>query len=110
MSFWDETMQDDCYLITADGWSAETYRVIETKKGKDGKPGRQVDKGWACDLVPKHLLVARFYAKEQAALDQLAADIEGVSARIMELEEGNGGDEGVFAEFEKVNKPAVTPA
>jgi len=29
------TMQDDCYLIAADGWKAETYRVIETdKKGK----------------------------------------------------------------------------
>ena len=108
MNFWDETMQDDCYLIAADGWKAETYRVIETKKGKDGKPGRQVDKGWACDLVPKHLLVARFYAREQAAIDQLAADLEGVSARIAELEEENGGEEGIFAEFDKVNKPAVT--
>ena len=108
MNFWDETMQDDCYLIAADGWKAETYRVIETKKGKDGKPGRQVDKGWACDLVPKDLLVARFYAKEQAAIDQLAADLERVSARIAELEEENGGEEGVFAEFDKVNKPAVT--
>jgi type I restriction enzyme M protein len=108
MNFWDETMQDDCYLIAADGWKAETYRVIETKKGKDGKPGRQVDKGWACDLVPKDLLVARFYAKEQAAIDQLAADLEGVSARIAELEEENAGEEGAFAEFDKVNKPAVT--
>ena len=108
MNFWDETMQDDCYLIAADGWKAETYRVIETKKGKDGKAGRQVDKGWACDLVPKQLLVARFYAKEQAAIDQLAADLEGVSARIAELEEENGGDEGIFAEFDKVNKAAVT--
>jgi type I restriction enzyme M protein len=108
MNFWDDTMQDDCYLIAADGWNAQIYRVIETKKGKDGKPGRHVDKGWACDLVPKHLLVARFYAKEQAGIDQLAADLEGASARITELEEENGGDEGVFAEFEKVHKPAVT--
>jgi type I restriction enzyme M protein len=108
MNFWDETMQDDCYLIAADGWKAETYRVIETKKGKDGKPGRQVDKGWTCDLVPKHLLVARFYAKEQAAIEQFAADLEGVTALIAELEEENGGEEGVFAEFDKVNKPAVT--
>ena len=107
MSFWDETMQDDCYLVAADGWKAETYRVIETKKGKDGRPGRQVDKGWTCDLVPKHLLVARFYAKEQAAIEKFAADLEGVSVLMAELEEENGGEEGVFAEFDKVNKPAV---
>ncbi|WP_157077215.1 N-6 DNA methylase, partial [Curvibacter delicatus] len=35
MDYWAQTMQDDCYLIAADGWKAETYRVIETKKGKD---------------------------------------------------------------------------
>jgi type I restriction enzyme M protein len=108
MDFWDETMQDDCYLIALDGWKAETYRVIETKKGKDGKPGKQVDKGWACDLVPKPLIVARFYAKEQAAIDQLAANLESVSASLTELEDENSGDEGVFAQFDKTNKPAVS--
>ena len=29
MDYWAETMQDDCYAIAADGWKAETYRVIE---------------------------------------------------------------------------------
>jgi len=37
--------QDDCYLIAADGWKAETYRVIETTKGKDGKPGKREGQG-----------------------------------------------------------------
>ena len=54
MDYWAETMQDDCYLIAADGWKAETYRVVE----KD-KKGKEKDKGWACDLVPKALVVAR---------------------------------------------------
>jgi hypothetical protein len=36
------------YLIAADGWKAETYRIIETDK-----KGKQKDKGWVCDLVPK---------------------------------------------------------
>ena len=47
MDYWAETMQDDCYLIAADGWKAETYRIIE----KD-KKGKEKDKGWTCDLVP----------------------------------------------------------
>ena len=34
-------MQDDAYIIAEEGWHAEAYRVIETKKGKDGKPGNR---------------------------------------------------------------------
>jgi type I restriction enzyme M protein len=98
MDFWDETMQDDCYLIAADGWKAETYRVIETKKGKDGKAGKQIDKGWTCDLVPKELLVARFYAGEQEEIDQLAAKVESIEATLEELEQEQIGDEDAFAD------------
>ena len=49
-------MQDDCYLISADGWKAETYRIIETDK-----KGKEKDKGWACDLIPKAIIVTRFF-------------------------------------------------
>ena len=103
MDYWAETMQDDCYLIAADGWKAETYRIIE----KD-KKGKEKDKGWTCDLIPKPLIVARYYAKEQAAIDQIAAELEGASAKLMELEEEHGGEEGAFAELDKVNKAEVT--
>ena len=67
MDYWAATMQDDCYLIATDGWKAETYRIL----GKNSK-GKEVDRGWTCDLVPKLLIVARYFAKGQAAIDQLA--------------------------------------
>ena len=102
MDYWAETMQDDCYLISADGWKAEPYRIIEVDK-----KGREKDKGWTCDLVPKSLIVAGYYAEEQAAIDGLTAELEGVAARIAELEEENGGEEGAFAELDKVNKGNV---
>jgi type I restriction enzyme M protein len=98
MDYWAGTMQDDCYLIAADGWKAETSRIIETKKSKDGKTTKQTDKGWTCDLVPKALLVARYYAKEQAEIDKLSADLESVAAKLAELEEEQIGDEDAFAE------------
>ena len=107
MDYWAETMQDDCYLVATDGWKAETYRIIETKKTKDGKPGKQVDKGWTCDLVPKPLIVARYSAKEQEAIDRLTAELETVTARLTELEEEQGGEEGAFSELDKVNKANV---
>src|SRR6266567_300227 len=102
MDYWAETMQDDCYFIAADGWKAETYRVIE----KD-KKGNEKDKGWACDLVPKSLIVARYFAKEQAASDQLASELEGVTARITELEEEHGGEDEAFAENADTRADAV---
>ena len=107
MDYWSATMQDDCYQIAADGWKAETRRIIETKKGKDGKPGKEVDKGWACDLVPKQLIVKRYYAAEQAAIDTLAAELESATAKLTELEEEHGGEDGAFVELDKVNKASV---
>jgi type I restriction enzyme M protein len=102
MDYWAETMQDDCYLIATDGWKAETYRIIE----KD-KKGKERDKGWTCDLVPKSLIVARYFSKELAAIDKFASDLEAVSARLTELEEEHSGDEGLLAELEKINKASV---
>jgi predicted nuclease of restriction endonuclease-like (RecB) superfamily len=51
MDYWAATMQDDAYFVADDGWHAETYHVIETKKGKDGKPGKEVGPATLC---PRH--------------------------------------------------------
>jgi len=102
MDYWEKSMQDDCYLISSDEWKAETHRIIEKSK-----KGKEKDRGWACDLVPKALIVSRYFAQEQAAIDRLAAELDSVTARMAELEEENGGEEGVFSEMEKVNKGNV---
>ena len=103
MDYWAQTMQDDCYLIAADGWKAETSRIIE----KD-KKGKEKDKGWTCDLVPKSIIVSRYFADEQSKIDQLTAELEGVTAKLAELAEEHGGDEGALSEIEKLNKAHVT--
>jgi len=106
LDFWAETMQDDCYLIAADGWVASPQMVREeVKSGK--QKGQIKEKGWTCDLLPKPLIVARTYAQEQAALDALQAELDTVAAALSEVEEEHGGEEGVFADFEKVNKGEV---
>src|SRR5436309_1652854 len=89
MDYWAETMQDDCYLIAADGWKAETTRIIE----KD-KKGKEKDKGWTCDLIPKAGIVARYFVKEQAAMDRLAAELESVTARLTETEDEHSSEDG----------------
>ncbi len=106
MDYWAETMQDDCYLIAADGWQAQTHRVVEIVKSGKNK-GNKKDKGWACDLVPKPLIVARYFAGEQAEIDRLQSELETATAIRTELEEEHGGEDGAFAELEKINKGAV---
>nr|WP_287411679.1 class I SAM-dependent DNA methyltransferase [Pseudodesulfovibrio sp.] len=107
MDYWTETMQDDCYLIAVDGWKAETYRIIEIiEKGKN--KGKEKDKGWACDLIPKQYVVARYFAEEQAKVDRIAAKLETAKAGKTELEEEHGGEDGAFSELDKINKGNVT--
>lgn len=91
MDYWSEVMQDDCYSISADGWKAETERIIEKDKN-----GKSKDRGWVCDLVPKPLVINRYFKKEQAAIAQLQADLETLSGSITELEEEHGVEEGVL--------------
>ncbi len=102
MDYWAEVMQDDCYLIAADGWVAKTYRIQETDK-----KGKTKDKGWACDLVPKDLIVARYFAKEQATLEAKQAELDTTAAALAELEDEHGGDEGCFGALEKIAKAEI---
>ena len=104
MTYWGTTMQDDCYLIAADGWQAPTYRILETNK-----KGQQVDKGWTCDLVPKGLVLARYFTKDQDLLQMVEAAVEALQGELEALEEEHGGEEGIFAQFDSVTKGNVTP-
>ena len=102
MTYWNETMQDDCYIISADGWKAETYRIIVENKAK-----KKVDKGWTCDLVPKDLVTNRYFQTKKQVIEKLEAEKESIIAELTELEEEHSGEEGYFAELEKVNKANI---
>jgi type I restriction enzyme M protein len=102
MDYWAETMQDDAYLIAADGWVARAARIVETDK-----KGKRKDKGWACDLIPKALIVKRYFANEQSTLDAKDAELEATVATIAELEEEHGGEEGAFGALDKIAKAEV---
>ncbi|MFC7410903.1 type I restriction-modification system subunit M [Hydrogenophaga atypica] len=102
MDYWAEAMQDDAYAIAQDGWVAQPQRVVETDK-----KGKQKDKGWTCELLPKPYVVARYFAAEQAALDAQQAALDAVSNQLTELEEEHSGDDAAFASFDKVNAASV---
>ncbi len=98
MDYWNETMQDDCYIISADGWKAE-ISIIRDIRGKE--------KGWTCDLIPKELVITRFFAGDKENIENLNAEKESIAAELTELEEEHSGEDGYFAEMDKVNKANV---
>jgi type I restriction enzyme M protein len=103
MDYWATIMQDDCYFLAMEGWKAETCRVLEKNK-----KGRDVDKGWTCDLIPKEAIVRHYFLKEQEAINILAIELEDLDTRKADLEEEQGGEEGAFSDLDKVNKINVS--
>jgi len=92
MNYWFEVMQDDCYLIATDGWTAEIERIlVKNKKGKE------VDKGWTCDLIPKVLVINRYFADEKQVIDDLKTEQETIESQLAELEEEHSGEEGALS-------------
>ena len=59
-------MQDDCYIIKADGWKAE---YVHTKK----KPATVGD--IECDLLPVTIVVNEFFASEKSAISTKEAEV-----------------------------------
>ncbi|WP_286256830.1 type I restriction-modification system subunit M [Pseudoalteromonas apostichopi] len=101
MNYWYEIMQDDCYLIAAPlevggGWQASTYRIEEEKKNKKGEVTKTVDKGWTCDLVPKYLVINRYFAEEQQHINALKTQQETEQSLLDELVEKHSGEEGAL--------------
>jgi type I restriction enzyme M protein len=103
LDYWAAFMQDDLYQIADEGWVAKTARIVETDK-----KGKTKDKGWACDLIPKSFIIARYFTKEQTALDAKQTELEAATAGIAELEEEHGGEEGYLGALEKIAKAEVT--
>ena len=96
LSYWNEVMQDDIYIISCDGWKAETYRVRQENSNK-----KLVDKGWTCDLVPKELVINRFFEKEKIEIEKLNNNLETCVSQYLELEEEHGAEEAALYEVSK---------
>jgi type I restriction enzyme M protein len=113
MDYWEETMQDDCYLIAADGWvkAAQPQLIIEDKSKKTkAKPDFAIGKmKYSAELLPPALIIARYYAKEQAAIETLEAEIAALEQELEEMAEEHGGEDGLLAEA-KNDKDKLTKA
>jgi type I restriction enzyme M protein len=102
MDYWADTMQDDVYLIAADGWveAAKPRAVVEDKERKiketpDLIVGR---KKYKMDLLPPALIVERYFGTEQTEIDELQTALDKASQELEEFVEEHSSEEGLLAD------------
>src|SRR5206468_2135387 len=102
MDYWAETMQDDVYMIVSDGWreAAKPRLIIEDKDKKTKeKPDFTIGKlKYKTELIPTALVIARYFAAEQTAIEKLEAEVAVIEQAIEEMAEEHGGEQGLLSE------------
>ena len=112
LSYWQETMADDIFVIRFDGYAAgrETENIIEKTTNKDGTE-KEKYKGWEGKLIPKTLVESAFFSKERAQLDEAQAVVDETQSRFDEFTEEQTAEDGYLSEMlndkEKVDAKKV---
>ena len=114
MDYWDEVMQDDVYLVVADGWlEAARPRVLVGEKGKAAEtPDLKVGyTKYKMDLLPPDQVGTRYFADEWQEVERLRA-VQDNFGRAVEIwvddNTGEGGLlEGATSDAGKVTQTAV---
>lgn len=101
MDYWAETMQDDLYELSDDGWQAgsEIKRLEKKTKKGDKEIIRQIlgIEGLEGRLIPPSLIIQEYFTIEQKAINELERQAESLAAQMNELREEHSGEDGLLA-------------
>ena len=118
LNYWADTMQDDCYMISNDGWTYPEVKAIkikevkEKKNKKDNGSDTESDKSKTkeipcmydeivCDLLPVNIVLDEYFSDEKHHIDTLKAKQEEIESLIQEMTEEHEDD---FNGYDKVNE------
>ncbi|MEL3912874.1 type I restriction-modification system subunit M [Treponema pedis] len=90
LSYWNEMMSDDVYLIAQEGYAVIREIDVFTKTSKKKKKGggeeiKKTEAGWDGRIIPKELVVELFFFKEKTAIDNIETVIAATQAELEEL-------------------------
>jgi type I restriction enzyme M protein len=119
MDYWHATIHDDAFLIMNDGWkaAAKPRKTIEDKDRKlSEEPDLVIGSGrsalkYKTDLIPPSLIVARYFADDQAMVDDLNAVAEDATRAVEEYTEEHAVEDGLLAaaiEDDKISRALTT--
>ena len=102
MDYWAEVMQDDVFLIGADGWqaAARPRGIIDDKERKIRETPDLVvgKKKYKMDLIPPGLIAAWYFAGDRAAVERLQSEADEAARELEEFVEEHSDEEGLLAE------------
>jgi len=92
LNYWNTSMQDDCYLISREGWVAELSceQLTTDKKSKEVKfvaKKNPTFRDYTCDLLPVDIVVSRFFKKENEDVNRAEELVAQLKSEIEHLEE-----------------------
>ena len=104
MTYWEDIMQDDLYLISQNDWNVSLFKV-KNKKGKETKE-------WDSELIPKDIVIRKYFIKQKDELDGLESELENIEQQMQTMEEENQGEDDMLSEAKSdagnVTKPIIT--
>jgi len=111
MAYWEEVMQDDTHIITADGWKAGNEIIRLQRENKDKKKKDIAGlAGLEGRLIPIPLAIDAYFPKEKKIIDALKEQLEQVGVDMESLQDEHGGEDGLLAEVienDKISKANV---
>jgi type I restriction enzyme M protein len=120
MTYWNDMMQDDVYVISDDGWKAgrEVYRIQKTTGKDEKKKTSDVEgiDGIESKLMKPYLIIDKYFITEKNEIEKLETQIEQLSAELQEKEDEQTDENDLYenvksksgkSEVEKINKKLI---
>ncbi|MEZ9181045.1 type I restriction-modification system subunit M [Vibrio cyclitrophicus] len=115
MDYWAETLQDDVYVLVQDDWQAgKVLRELVAVKGEKLKETPDLviaKKKYKAELIPPSLIVARYFADKQQAIDELEVKQDAATQALESYLEVQGAEDGLLVEAindkDKITKASV---
>ena len=114
--YWEEAMQDDTYLIVGEGWSraAQPRGIVQDRKRNVKEAPDLVVKRrkYKLDLIPPALAVARYFEREQRAIETLERTRDSAARKLADFIEEHTGEDGLLEDAandrNKITKASAT--
>ncbi|MDE5688968.1 MAG: type I restriction-modification system subunit M, partial [Paramuribaculum sp.] len=95
MNYWNETMQDDVYMISRDGWAPD-LTVPQKKNAKWSE--------LACDLLPLDIVVETFFSEERDRYNELAERIYAITEQLKASTDGDDHEDDEGSQYIKLSE------
>lgn len=115
MDYYVETMQDDLYLISQDGWEVgNILRELVPVKDNNGKNVYKevhdfeiLKKRYKADLIPPVLIIEMYFQEEQIRIDELQVKLDTATAELESFVEEHNVEGGLL-EDAQTSKGTIT--